>query len=360
MPDVGIIIPSHNAARFLPQTVQSICQQTFAHWTCVIVDDCSLDNSREIIDSCCNRDSRVSLLALAENRGTSAARNAGLAALGKSVQYVIFLDSDDVWNPSSLQVLVDAIEGHPSWAAVYGNCRAINQAGTHIGSKDVDTVSRERFDYQDGRLVRLIGTAETTFCQFLLRNPVVSPGCLLIRAAAIANITEGTSPLFDEKTKYGEDLGAWMRIRRAGCIGYLDQIVLDYRLHGSNKSNRRWRMAVSVRKVRLKALLDPKLKRHELHEACAASRAYRTYRIRGELRAAAKCLRHRRLRAAGRLLVLTVADALDVLIIFAVQMGQRARVFARDGGNAAWRDGPRPSRPIGDHADAPAVEFGKR
>jgi teichuronic acid biosynthesis glycosyltransferase TuaG len=346
MAAVGIIIPSHNSARFLPQTIRSIRQQTFADWTCVIVDDCSQDNSREIVAAACTADSRFSLLPLPENRGTSAARNAGLAALGESVRHIIFLDSDDVWNASSLQMLVDAIEGHPSWVAVYGNCRTIDHDGVYVHSSDVETVGRERFDFHDGRLVQLSGDAETTFCQFLLRNPVVTPGCLLTRADVIANITERTSTLFDPATQYGEDLGAWLRIRRAGCIGYLNQTVLDYRLHSSNKSNQRWRMAMNVRKVRLKALLDPTLEHDELHQACAASRAYRSHRIHTEFRSAVSCLFHRQVRGGVRLLGCTVVNAVDMLVILAFQAGQSVRMFARDRGQTAWSGSPRPIGPM--------------
>jgi glycosyltransferase involved in cell wall biosynthesis len=328
MTAVGIIIPCYNSARFLPQTIQSIREQTFTDWKCVIVDDCSVDNSRDIARSACDGDSRFSLLALTENSGTSSARNAGLAALGDTVRCVIFLDSDDVWNASSLQNLIDAIEGHPAWIAVYGNCRLINQDGAYVGSDEVENAGRERFDFHDGRLVQLTGAAETSFCQFLLRNPVVSPGCLLIRADVIANVTGKSSMLFDPRTKYGEDLGAWLRIRRAGCIGHVDQTVLDYRVHSSNKSNRRLGVAVGVRKVRLKALLDPTLEHDEIRQACAASRAYRRYRIREEIRSAACYLYDRRIRAGVRSSICSVVNAIDMLLILAIQVGHSARIVA--------------------------------
>jgi glycosyltransferase involved in cell wall biosynthesis len=307
---IGIIIPCHNSARFLPRTIRSVREQIFTDWKCVIVDDCSTDNSREVAKSSCDGDTRFSLLALAQ-----------------TVRYVIFLDSDDVWNASSLRVLVNAIEENPSRVAVYGNCRAINQDGAYCATDEVETVGRERFDYRDGRLVLLMGTAETNFCQFLLRNPVVSPGCLLIRAEVIAKVTENSSKLFDPKTEFGEDLAAWLRIVRAGCVGHLDRTVLDYRLHCSNKSNRRWGVAISVRRVRLKALRDPTLEPHELLRACAAFRAYRKYRIGAEMKSALSCLHRRRFRDVLRLCVCAAVNALDIAMILALQVRPSLPVF---------------------------------
>lgn len=332
MASVGIIIPSYNSAQLLPHTIESIRRQTFTDWQCVIVDDGSRDDSREVAISSCKDDSRFSLVVLAENRGTAAARNAGLAALGKTVQYIVFMDSDDVWDASSLQTLTDGIEEHPSWVAVYGNCRLIDHRGASVPHKDYhETAGRERYDYREGRLVHVVGAEETTYCQFLLRNPVVAPGCLLVRAEAIAKINEKASTLFDPGMKYGEDLGAWLRIRRAGCIGYLDQTVLNYRLHSCNKTNRRWGAAASVRKVRLKALGDPAVELHELRQSCAAFRAYRRFRIVTDLRFAASSIYHRKIRAALRLVTCTVVSALDILVMLAFQAGQSVRILARDG-----------------------------
>jgi glycosyltransferase involved in cell wall biosynthesis len=324
MTAVGIVIPAHNAARFLPQTIESIRQQTFQDWKCVIVDDASSDHTREIGACGCEADVRFSLLSLPQNGGSSAARNAGLAALQESVRYVIFLDSDDVWNAGSLKILVDAMEAHPSWSAVYGNCRVIDCDGKYVPNDAVEIAGRERFDFLDGRLARVIGSEDATFCQLLLRNPVVSPGCLLIRAEVIAEVTGGTSALFDAGTQYGEDLGAWLRIRRAGCIGYIDQTVLDYRLHTCNKSNQRWGMAMSVRKVRLRAVLDPTMDDDAFHHACAASRAYRSFRLRGELKSAVSCLWHRQFRAGRQWCGFAVASSIDVLISAVLQARRSA------------------------------------
>jgi glycosyltransferase involved in cell wall biosynthesis len=336
MADVGIVIPSHNSARFLAQTIKSIREQTFANWKCVIVDDCSSDDSREIAKSFCDGDARFSLLPLEENRGTSAARNAGLAGLHDSVyggvRYVVFLDSDDVWNVSSLQALVDAIERHPSWVAVHGNCRLVDRDGTHVRGSDAETASRETFDYHEGRLVRLVGAVETTFCQLLLRNPIVSPGCLLIRADVIERITNKKCTLFDAGMKYVEDLDAWFRIRRVGFIGHLDEIVLDYRRHGSNKSNRHWTMAISMRKVRLRALWDTALGDREFHEACKAFGAYRIDRIRRELGSAASCLRSGQIRAGTILFGCSAFNVFDILTILMIRLARRARKWGLDSG----------------------------
>jgi glycosyltransferase involved in cell wall biosynthesis len=337
MVDVGIIIPSYNSARFLPQTIESVRAQTVFNFKCLIVDDCSTDNSLQIADSLCAGDARFSVLALPKNLGVSGARNAGIAALGQSVQYICFLDSDDMWHPSALQLLVDAIERNPSWVAVYGNCRLVDQDGKYVGSEKIETASRETFDYRDGRLVPLVNATEINFLQFVCRCPVVSPGAMLIRSDIIAKITDNTSVLFDMQRNLAEDLDAWFRLRRAGEIGHVDETVLDYRRHGANTSSRGWHMAINTRQVRLKALSDPAISDGEFHEACGAFRAYRRYRIGKELRSAAACLGSGQISASRRLIGCTFVSAVDILVVRLFQLSRSARMLSFDKRRTAQR-----------------------
>ena len=103
---VSVIIPVYNAAPFIQKCVGSALSQTLRDIEVICVDDCSTDNSMEIVGSF--TDPRLRVLSFPENRGVSAARNAGLeAALGK---YVYFLDSDDWIDPDYLEAMLDMAE----------------------------------------------------------------------------------------------------------------------------------------------------------------------------------------------------------------------------------------------------------
>ncbi|MFD2628873.1 glycosyltransferase family 2 protein [Oceanobacillus kapialis] len=100
-PLISVITPSYNAERFIRETIQSVQQQTYTNWEMVIVDDCSQDNTVEIVTEISKTDDRIKLFVLEENSGSAIARNTAMdLAKGK---YIAFLDSDDLWMPEKLE-----------------------------------------------------------------------------------------------------------------------------------------------------------------------------------------------------------------------------------------------------------------
>ena len=92
-PKVSVIMPAYNVAAYIQKSIQSILLQTYDNWELLVVDDGSLDETREMVRSFSIKDYRVSLIVHDENQGVSEARNTGLEmAVGK---YVCFVDPDD-------------------------------------------------------------------------------------------------------------------------------------------------------------------------------------------------------------------------------------------------------------------------
>ena len=102
MPEVSIITPSYNSATFLPETISSVLNQTFSDWEWLITDDCSSDNSVEIIKKV--DDPRIILTVSENNSGAGNARNLALAKA--SGRFITFLDADDFWEPNFLEEMV--------------------------------------------------------------------------------------------------------------------------------------------------------------------------------------------------------------------------------------------------------------
>ena len=102
MPEVSIITPCYNSAKFLEETIQSVLNQSFTDWEWLITDDYSSDESVEIITKI--NDPRVILTVSEKNGGAGHARNLSLEkATGK---YITFLDADDYWEPKFLEEMV--------------------------------------------------------------------------------------------------------------------------------------------------------------------------------------------------------------------------------------------------------------
>lgn len=96
---VSIIMPSWNTGRFIAESIDSVLKQTYTNWELLIVDDCSTDNTDEIITS--YKDSRIKYFKNEHNSGAAFTRNKAMReAQG---EWIAFLDSDDLWKPEKLE-----------------------------------------------------------------------------------------------------------------------------------------------------------------------------------------------------------------------------------------------------------------
>ncbi|RKL68298.1 glycosyl transferase [Salipaludibacillus neizhouensis] len=99
-PLISVITPSYNASKYLEATIKSVLAQKYSNWEMIIVDDCSSDNSVDIIKKYANEDERIRYVVLSTNSGAAVARN---TAINESKgNYIAFLDSDDQWFPEKL------------------------------------------------------------------------------------------------------------------------------------------------------------------------------------------------------------------------------------------------------------------
>ena len=98
---VSIIMPTYNCGKFIGRTIESAQAQTYTNWEMIIVDDCSKDNTKEIVEEYAKNDSRIKYYVLQTNSGAAVARTESMKlAQGK---YMAFLDSDDIWLPEKLE-----------------------------------------------------------------------------------------------------------------------------------------------------------------------------------------------------------------------------------------------------------------
>lgn len=96
---VSIIMPSWNTDRFIAETIQSVIDQTYKNWELLIVDDCSTDNTDEVVASF--KDDRIKYFHNEKNSGAALTRNRAMReAQG---EWIAFLDSDDLWMPEKLE-----------------------------------------------------------------------------------------------------------------------------------------------------------------------------------------------------------------------------------------------------------------
>lgn len=113
MPQISVIVPVYNVEKYLHRCIDSILVQTFEDFELILIDDGSPDRCGAICDEYAEQDNRIHVIHQ-ENRGLSAARNAGIdwVLLHRNSQWLSFVDSDDWIHPQYLEFLLSAVQSN--------------------------------------------------------------------------------------------------------------------------------------------------------------------------------------------------------------------------------------------------------
>ncbi len=202
MPKVSVIIPAYNAMNYLSETLDSVLNQTFEDFEVLIINDGSKDRIVQWFSEL--RDSRVQLISQ-ENQRIAAARNTGIShAKG---EYIAFLDADDLWEPTKLEVQVRFLEEHPSVGIV------------HTWTRLIDPQSQPT-----GRI--LTSQAEGNPWKHLLQKNTIVTSSVMIRSVCLQTVG-GFSP----DLHYCEDTDLWIRLAASYTFGIIKEPLTSYRLH---------------------------------------------------------------------------------------------------------------------------------
>ena len=196
---VSIITPVYNSSKYVQETIHSIQKQTYKNWELLITDDCSEDNSWEIIREMAKSDSRIKAFRLTENSGAGVARNHSLShAKGK---YIAFCDSDDVWHAEKLEKQLKFLRDQ-DLAFTFSSYQKMNENGVKGGTIEAP----QKVSYDD-----------------LLKT--CSIGCL----TAIYD-TEKIGKVYMPEIRKRQDYGLWLKIfKRIGSTKGMNEVLANYR-----------------------------------------------------------------------------------------------------------------------------------
>jgi glycosyltransferase involved in cell wall biosynthesis len=210
MPTVSVIIPTYNRALKLKEAIQSVLDQTYTDYEVIVVDDGSVDNTREVVNELKQRSDKLVYI-YQENRGRSAARNYGIS-LAKG-DYIAFLDSDDRFLPEKLSVQVKALENNGDFGMAYSPLIFMGENGEVLGSS-----SKAR--------TRLSGWIYPELLFF--KGTIIITSGVMVRASVLSEIGG-----FDEEMHICEDLDLWRSIARRYKVLQIEQplSIYAYRLN---------------------------------------------------------------------------------------------------------------------------------
>ena len=228
-PAISVVIVTYNHGRFIAEAVESVLAQTEPDRELLVVDDGSTDGTGEIVARFLPRLRYLRQ----DNQGAFAARNTGRRETAAPL--LAFLDADDVWEPTALARLRDALAAHPNAAVAAPLYVPIDADGRPIGP-----ALRKR---SPGDLV--------TTTTLLLTDADV-PGCVYRRAALDA------SGLFPGDNRYTGDYAMWLALSRRFEIVMVREALLRKRAHETNLCNDALRMLPSkIDSVERFAAADP-------------------------------------------------------------------------------------------------------
>lgn len=147
-PLVSIIIPAYNRAGLIGETLQSVINQTYTNWECIVVDDGSTDKTKEVVERKAYQEKRIKFLTRNRKpKGAQTCRNIGIsAAIG---DWITFLDSDDLYLPNKLEIQINHLKAQKfnKYSFLHGNVNLYNAKENSIrpfkvpiieGSKPID------------------------------------------------------------------------------------------------------------------------------------------------------------------------------------------------------------------------------
>jgi len=205
---VSVVIPIYNYGRFVAAAIQSVLEQTHPIAEIIVVDDGSTDNTAEAV---ARFGAKVRYIKQ-ENAGVCAARNNGVR--NASGVFIAFLDADDIWYP-------EKIEKQMAKFAEDGEIGLV-----HCGMRE--------FDGESGETVHLHaqgkgGWLANELLLFVEPAIVVSGSAIVVHRRAFEEVGG-----FDTNLKVGEDWDFCYRIARKFKIGFVPELLVDYRNHGKN------------------------------------------------------------------------------------------------------------------------------
>jgi glycosyltransferase involved in cell wall biosynthesis len=219
---ISVVIPTYNAASFLPEAIESVRRQTRSVDEIIIVDDGSTDNTEQVVHQL---GPDITLIRQS-NAGPAVARNLGIAAAkGK---YIAFLDADDQWLPNKIERQMRIMERFPEVALIASDMAETDAAGKIIVPSVLD---------RHGMLNFFSGLGFNPVPQAVARlvnKNFIPTGTVIAKKTALLEVGA-----FNASIRYGEDLELWVKLAARNPIICLADVYLLRRQHASNvtKSN---------------------------------------------------------------------------------------------------------------------------
>jgi glycosyltransferase involved in cell wall biosynthesis len=211
---VTVIIPTYNRVDYLKKTLDSIVAQTFQDFEIIVVDDGSPNDTTEVL---CKHYSKVKYIRIPNSGGPAKPRNTAIKEANGD--YIAFVDDDDIWLPTKLEKQVKALEENPDFGLAHCFCNVIDGDGNTTGEV-VGKPGNASVKHGDVSL-RMMGN-----WTIMMPTPLVNK-----------KVVQKTGFFNEEIPGTFADVEYWVRASFETKFYYLNEGLVNYRVHEQNMSN---------------------------------------------------------------------------------------------------------------------------
>ena len=207
-------MPNYNCEKYIGEAIESILNQSYKNFEFIIIDDCSTDNSWDIIKKYSKKYKRLKIFRNEKNLKITKTRNKLFDLMNKKSKYFAIMDSDDISHKDRLKIQVDFLEREENKevGVVGSNIFFIDENSKQIGFRKY----KEKITKKD----------------ILIKSPVAQPSCMG-RCEILKKVGR-----YDEKYKVAEDYDLWFRVFEKFKIENLEKNLLKYRISKNQSKNR--------------------------------------------------------------------------------------------------------------------------
>jgi glycosyltransferase involved in cell wall biosynthesis len=226
-PKVSVCIPTYNYGRYLAEAVESVLAQTFRDYELLVIDDCSTDETDEVMRGFAERDERIRYIRNAENLGM--VENWNLCLRQARGEYIKYLFGDDLLSSKcAIEKMAAALDADPSISLV-GSAR-------NIIDENSNPIKIRSFPSKDGVLE---GGKVIFLCLTHLVNYIGEPSAVMFRKL------QGVRG-FNCKYRQRVDLEMWFHLLEQGRYAFINDPLCAFRLHGEQQTVKNARYLVSL------------------------------------------------------------------------------------------------------------------
>jgi glycosyltransferase involved in cell wall biosynthesis len=207
---VSVVMSAYNAENFIADSIRSILDQTYDNWKLIIINDCSSDNTSQIIERFSDNDSRIKLIYNNENLGLT--RSLNICLKHAEGEFIARLDADDTSEPLRLEKQVNFLNTHSDIVLVGSGGYLINNLGHNVSR--INVISRE-----------------SVIRRFMTRLNLFIHSSIMVRRRIIEDVG-----WYREKFRFAQDYDLILRVNDKYMLSNIPDHLVGWRISSTSET----------------------------------------------------------------------------------------------------------------------------